>query len=87
MLTIHLSMLPDLIPAGNLRHLIVEACISRYLLETSAYFWSGYVDGCIKHIPHNLPGQVPGWSALMKGAPLTSAMVNALMATPASRCI
>ena len=69
-----------------MRHLIVEACISRNLLDTSAYFWPGYINGRISQLPHTLPGQVPGWSALMKGASLTPAMVNALVGTPASRC-
>ncbi|KAM0950986.1 putative mediator of RNA polymerase II transcription subunit 33A/B [Dioscorea sansibarensis] len=70
--------------AGNMWHLIVEACISRNLLDTSAYYWPGYVSGLINQIPHSMPGQVPGWSAFMKGSPLTAPMVNALVATPAS---
>ncbi|XP_042417773.1 mediator of RNA polymerase II transcription subunit 33A-like isoform X1 [Zingiber officinale] len=69
---------------GNMRHLIVEACISRNLLDTSAYYWPGYISGHINQIPRALPNQVPNWSALMKGAPLTSSVVNALVATPAS---
>ncbi|XP_074585416.1 mediator of RNA polymerase II transcription subunit 33A-like isoform X2 [Curcuma longa] len=69
---------------GNMRHLIVEACISRNLLDTSAYYWPGYISGHINQIPRALPNQVPNWSALMKGAPLTSSLVNALVATPAS---
>ncbi|KAJ1442554.1 putative mediator of RNA polymerase II transcription subunit [Sesbania bispinosa] len=28
--------------SGNLWHLIIEACIARHLLDTSAYFWPGY---------------------------------------------
>ena len=68
-------------------HLIVEACISRNLLETSAYYWPGYVNGQINQIPPTMPTQVPGWSALMNGAPLTTSMINALAATPASRCV
>ncbi|PIA39289.1 hypothetical protein AQUCO_02600026v1 [Aquilegia coerulea] len=70
--------------SGNLRHLIVEACIARNLLDTSAYFWPGYVNGRINQIPHSIPSQVPGWSSLMKGASLTPAMVNTLVSTPAS---
>ncbi|KAF9607714.1 hypothetical protein IFM89_038598 [Coptis chinensis] len=70
--------------SGNLRHLIVEACIARNLLDTSVYFWPGYVKGRINQIPHSLPGQIPGWSSLMKGASLTASMVNALVSTPAS---
>ncbi|KAK1277157.1 Mediator of RNA polymerase II transcription subunit 33A [Acorus gramineus] len=70
--------------SGNLRHLIVEACIARNLLDTSAYCWPGYVNGRITQLPHLMSGQVPGWSTFMKGAPLTSSMINALVLTPVS---
>lgn len=70
--------------SGNMRHLIVEACIARSLLDTSAYFWPGYVNGCINQIPHSMPAQVPGWSSFMKGVPLSPSMVNALVSSPAS---
>ncbi|XVF72468.1 hypothetical protein PTKIN_Ptkin12aG0123500 [Pterospermum kingtungense] len=69
--------------SGNMQHLIVEACIARNLLDTSVYFWPGYVDARAS-IPACVPNQVPGWSSLMKGSPLTPALVNALIATPAS---
>lgn len=74
-------------PAGNLRHLIVEACISRNLLDTSAYFWPGYIAGRINQIPHSISSQLPGWSSFMKGAPLSQSMVNALVSNPAARCV
>ncbi|KAF3793040.1 Mediator of RNA polymerase II transcription subunit 33A [Nymphaea thermarum] len=70
--------------AGNMRHLIVEACIARHLLDTSAYFWPGYVCGHMNQVPRNMSGQVSGWPALMKGAPLSTSMVNSLVTTPAS---
>ncbi|XP_021806493.1 mediator of RNA polymerase II transcription subunit 33A isoform X1 [Prunus avium] len=70
--------------SGNLRHLIVEACIARNLLETSAYSWPGYVNGRINQLPHGVPTQVPGWSSFMLGATLTPVMVNALVSSPAS---
>ncbi|XP_038876267.1 mediator of RNA polymerase II transcription subunit 33A-like isoform X2 [Benincasa hispida] len=70
--------------SGNMRHLIVEACIARNLLDTSAYFWRGYVNGCISQMPQSIPPQAPGWSAFMKGAPLNHIMINALTSTPAS---
>ncbi|KAB2050691.1 hypothetical protein ES319_A12G005400v1 [Gossypium barbadense] len=69
--------------SGNMWHLIVEACIARNLLDTSAYVWPGYVNAC-PNIPCSVPSQVPGWSSLMKGSPLTPTLVNALIATPAS---
>ncbi|KAK9035501.1 hypothetical protein V6N11_077540 [Hibiscus sabdariffa] len=69
--------------SGNMRHLIVEACIARNLLDTSAYVWPGYVNAHA-NIPRNVPVQVTGWSSLMKGSPLTPSLANALIATPAS---
>ncbi|CAN8258357.1 unnamed protein product [Cochlearia groenlandica] len=70
--------------AGNMRHLIVEACIARNILDTSAYSWAGYVNGRINQLPQSLPSEVPCWSSLVKGAPLNAAMVNALVSVPAS---
>lgn len=70
-----------------MRHLIVEACIARNLLDTSAYLWPGYVNGRINQLPQCLPAQVPGWSSFMKGAALTPVMVNALVSSPASRYV
>ncbi|KAK7245793.1 hypothetical protein RIF29_40643 [Crotalaria pallida] len=70
--------------AGNMRHLLVEACIARNLLDTSAYLWPGYVKGRINQLPQSMPAQLPGWSSFMNGAPLTSVMVNALASTPAT---
>lgn len=79
------NLLFFLVAAGNMRHLIVEACISRNLLDTSAYFWPGYVNARSSQVPRSASGQVVGWSSFMKGSSLTLAMVNALVATPASR--
>ncbi|TKY50500.1 Mediator of RNA polymerase II transcription subunit 33A [Spatholobus suberectus] len=70
--------------SGNLRHLIVEACIARHLLDTSAYFWPGYVSAPCNQLPHSIPNHLPSWSSLMKGSPLTPPLVNVLVATPAS---
>ncbi|RDX69911.1 Mediator of RNA polymerase II transcription subunit 33A, partial [Mucuna pruriens] len=70
--------------SGNLRHLIVEACIARHLLDTSAYFWPGYVSSPFNQLPHSIPNHLPSWSSLMKGSPLTPPLVNVLVATPAS---
>ncbi|KAK3016179.1 hypothetical protein RJ639_007019 [Escallonia herrerae] len=70
--------------SGNLHHLIVEACIARNLLDTSAYFWPGYVNGHLNKLPHNIAAQVPGWSSFMKGAPLSPLMLNTLVSAPAS---
>lgn len=69
---------------GNLRHLIVEACIARNILDTSAYLWPGYVKGRCNQVPRSVSSQMPGWSSLMKGSPLTPQMVSSLVSTPAS---
>ncbi|KAK9281726.1 hypothetical protein L1049_004630 [Liquidambar formosana] len=70
--------------SGNMRHLIVEACIARNLLDTSAYLWPGYVNARSNQIPRSIPGQMSGWSSLMKGSPLTPSLINVLVSTPAS---
>ncbi|KAF8731892.1 hypothetical protein HU200_015837 [Digitaria exilis] len=69
--------------SGNMRHLIVESCISRNLLDTSAYYWPGYITNHASSISHTLPSQLAGWSSFMKGAPLTQSLVNMLLSTPA----
>ncbi|KAJ4809038.1 Mediator of RNA polymerase II transcription subunit 33A [Rhynchospora pubera] len=69
---------------GNMWHLIVESCISRNLLDTSAYFWPGYVKGHLNQIPRTIPSQVTGWSAFVRGAPLNQSTVNVLVSYPAS---
>lgn len=73
------------IVAGDMRHLIVEACIARNLLDTSSYLWPGYVNMRSNQVAHGVAGQMPSWSSLMKGSPLTPPLTNALVATPASR--
>ncbi|XP_016576134.1 mediator of RNA polymerase II transcription subunit 33A isoform X1 [Capsicum annuum] len=70
--------------AGNLWHLIVEACIARNILDTSAYLWPGYVKGQCNQVPRNMSGPSPSWSSLMKGSLLTPPMVSVLVSTPAS---
>ncbi|KAK7378329.1 hypothetical protein VNO80_03768 [Phaseolus coccineus] len=70
--------------SGNLRHLIVEACIAKNLLDASAYLWPGYVNACSNQIPCSISNHVSGWSSLMEGSQLTPALVNVLVATPAS---
>ncbi|XP_044335488.1 mediator of RNA polymerase II transcription subunit 33A-like [Triticum aestivum] len=68
---------------GNMLHLIVEACISRNLIDTTAYLWPGYVvlPGHSKNT--SLPQESP-WVNFMQGAPLSDPLKNALIATPAS---
>lgn len=68
-----------------MRHLIVEACIARNLLDTSAYLWPGYVNARSSQIPRNIPSQAPGWSSLMKGSPLAPSLISTLVSVPASR--
>ncbi|GAB2266443.1 hypothetical protein Dimus_001451 [Dionaea muscipula] len=71
--------------SGNMRHLIVEACIARNLIDTSAYFWPGYVSGRIDKNSEIVSPEVPGWLSFMKGSQLTSSMIKVMVATPASR--
>ncbi|KAH0943117.1 hypothetical protein HID58_002754 [Brassica napus] len=47
---------------GNMRHLIIEACIARNILDTSAYSWPGYANGRINQIPQSLSSEAPCWS-------------------------
>ncbi|KAL3531373.1 hypothetical protein ACH5RR_010695 [Cinchona calisaya] len=70
--------------SGTLQHLIVEACIARNVLDTSAYLWPGYVKGRTNQMPRSISGQMPGWSSLVKGSPLTPSMISALVSIPAS---
>ncbi|KAF8748881.1 hypothetical protein HU200_012808 [Digitaria exilis] len=64
---------------GNMLHLIVEACIARNLIDTSAYLWSGYV----VPLEESCRAQESPWSALIEGSPLME-LKDALMVTPAS---
>ncbi|XP_047069313.1 mediator of RNA polymerase II transcription subunit 33A isoform X2 [Lolium rigidum] len=70
--------------SGNMRHLIVESCISRNLLDTSVYYWPGYINSHINSMSHTNPSQLAGWSSFMKGAPLTQSLVTMLVSSPAS---
>lgn len=68
-----------------MRHLIVEACIARNLIDTSAYFWPGYVSAFMISPSSTAPVQKSPWSTFMEGAPLRDSLINTLMMTPASR--
>ncbi|VAH45822.1 unnamed protein product [Triticum turgidum subsp. durum] len=70
--------------SGNMRHLIVESCISRNLLDTSVYYWPGYINGHVNSMSHAIPSQLAGWAAFMKGTPLTQSLVSVLVSSPAS---
>ncbi|KAH9737118.1 hypothetical protein KPL71_018339 [Citrus sinensis] len=69
---------------GNMRHLIVEACIARNLIDTSAYYWPGYVSASVIAVNEFSPVQKSPWSMFMEGAPLNGSLVNLLFSTPAS---
>ena len=68
-----------------MRHLIVEACIARSLVDTSAYFWPGYVPASAILSSDTSPIQKSPWSTFLGGAPLSGSLINALVTTPASR--
>ncbi|KAJ3688470.1 hypothetical protein LUZ61_017634 [Rhynchospora tenuis] len=69
---------------GNLLHLIVEACIARGLIDTSAYLWPGYLIPCMTtELPNLVHLEDSPWSNFMKGAPLTRSLQSALIDIPA----
>lgn len=68
-----------------MRHLIVESCIARNLIDTSAYFWPGYVSTSVLSLAGLHTTQKPPWSAFMEGAALNASLVKLLCSTPASR--
>ncbi|KAJ3684240.1 hypothetical protein LUZ61_013404 [Rhynchospora tenuis] len=73
---------------GNLLHLVVESCIARDLIDTSAYFWPGYVVPCMVPKDSNVtPIEECPWSNFMQGAPLTRSLQSVLMAIPAPSVI
>jgi hypothetical protein len=69
---------------GNMWHLIIEACIARRLIDSTAYFWPGYVGELVNPLPQSTPVQVSPWAAFMEGAAFSVSLRNALIATPAS---
>ncbi|KAJ4832513.1 hypothetical protein Tsubulata_000069 [Turnera subulata] len=69
---------------GNMRHLIVEACIARNLIDTSVYFWPNYVSSSVVSLLDNPSIQKSPWLTFMEGAPLSGSLVNLLLVTPAS---
>ncbi|XP_038988885.1 mediator of RNA polymerase II transcription subunit 33A-like isoform X2 [Phoenix dactylifera] len=71
---------------GNMLHLIVEACIARNLIDTSAYFWPGYVVPSAPSKDSLLVQESP-WTTFMEGAPLNGSLKNALMVTPATSVV
>lgn len=70
---------------GNLRHLIVEACIARNLIDTSAYFWHGYVSASVIALSELSPVQKSPWTMFMEGAPLNGSLTVLLFSSSASR--
>ncbi|XP_027929888.1 mediator of RNA polymerase II transcription subunit 33A-like isoform X2 [Vigna unguiculata] len=69
---------------GNLRHLIVEALIARNLMDTSVYFWPGYVSTSVLSLSDSSPLEKSPWSMFMEGTPLNNTLINSLSVTPAS---
>lgn len=69
---------------GNMRHLIVEACIARNLIDTSVYFWPNYVSDSAISLFDNPSVQKSPWVTFMEGAPLSGSLANLLLTTPAS---
>lgn len=66
-------------------HLIVEACIARNLIDTSAYFWPSYLSASVISLSDVSPVQKSPWVTFMEGAQLNNSLVNKLLITPAPR--
>ncbi|KAK7340098.1 hypothetical protein VNO77_20792 [Canavalia gladiata] len=69
---------------GNLRHLIVEACIARNLMDTSVYFWPDYVSISVMSLSDSSSLEKSPWLTFMEGTPLNNSLINSLTVTPAS---
>ncbi|XP_020540898.1 mediator of RNA polymerase II transcription subunit 33A isoform X2 [Jatropha curcas] len=74
---------PPINAGGNMRHLIVEACIARNLIDVSVYYWPGYVSASVLSMSDLPPIQKSPWLTFMEGAPLTNTLINLLLITPA----
>ncbi|PIA59704.1 hypothetical protein AQUCO_00400539v1 [Aquilegia coerulea] len=72
---------------GSMLHLIVEACITRKLIDTSTYFMPGYVSISVSSPPDSSLDQGAPWSAFMEGAHLAGSLKSSLIATPASSLV
>lgn len=70
---------------GSMLHLMVEACIARSLVDTSAYFWPGYVNLSQISQADSSPVQPSPWSTFTEDGQLNGPLTNVLIATPASR--
>ncbi|KAK9125877.1 hypothetical protein Scep_014723 [Stephania cephalantha] len=68
---------------GNMFHLIIEACIARKLIDTSTYYWPGYVFYPITSKSDSYMGQGSPWSTFKEGGQLAGPLKNSLIATPA----
>lgn len=68
-----------------MRHLIIEACIARSLIDTSAYFWPGYVSTSATSPSDTSAVEKSPWASFMEGEPLNYSLVSSLSTTPASR--
>ncbi|XP_050235406.1 mediator of RNA polymerase II transcription subunit 33A-like [Mercurialis annua] len=75
---------PSVNAGGNMRHLIVEACIARNLIDASAYFWPGYVSASAISMSDLPQLQKSPWVTLMEGSTLDNSLVNPLLTIPAT---
>lgn len=64
----------------------MEACISRGLLDSTAYLWisSTGMSGNNMTAAPTTP-QISPWSAFMEGAPISGSLQAALLSSPAER--
>ena len=71
--------------SGNLRHLIIEACIARKLIDTFVYYWPGYASASVISFIDLPTVQKSPWVVFMEGTPFSNSLVNLLLDTPAPR--
>ncbi|XP_015897774.3 mediator of RNA polymerase II transcription subunit 33A [Ziziphus jujuba] len=72
---------------GNMRHLILEACIARNLIDTSAYFWPGYVSVSAVSPSETSVIEKSPWSIFMEGERLSGSLIDSLFTTSASSLV
>ncbi|KAL5719353.1 hypothetical protein ACHQM5_012143 [Ranunculus cassubicifolius] len=69
---------------GSMLHLIVEACIARKLIDTSAYLWPGYVTPIVTTSSDASSDQGSPWSTFIEGSHLVGPLKGSLIPTLAS---
>lgn len=56
-------------------------------MDTSVYFWPGYVSTSAMSLPDASPVEKSPWLLFLEGTPLNDSLINSLTVTPASRSV